>query len=76
MRFDRVLSLCSTVISLVAIVVSLTALRRDPLGTDLSKYDLSSPESTLRSINAIIAKQDLKAGWQLARSARGCPGSC
>ena len=65
MKLDRVLSLLAVVISSAALVTSLIAARRDPLGTDISKYDLSSPEKTLQSINAIVAKQDLRAGWQL-----------
>ena len=38
-----------------------------PLGSDISNYDLSSPWKTLKSINSMVAKQDLRAGWQLLK---------
>ncbi len=68
MKIDRSLSVFSIVISLIAIAFSVQAIRRDPFGTDLSNYDLSSPEHTLQSINTIVAKQDIRAGWQLFRT--------
>lgn len=42
-------------------VISLGVMRRDPLGTDISKYNFSSPGDTLRSVNAMVARQDLRA---------------
>jgi hypothetical protein len=69
MKLDRLLVLFSVVLSLAASIVSCFALMRDPLGTDLSKYDLSSPEATLRSVNAIVARQDLRAAWELLKRA-------
>ena len=49
MKLDRLLVLFAVVLSLTATVISCVALMRDPLGTDLSKYNLSSPEAALRS---------------------------
>jgi hypothetical protein len=43
-------------------------MQRDPLGTDVSKYDLSSPEQTLRSVNRMATKQDIRAALQLLKS--------
>lgn len=67
MKLVRLLALLSLVISLAAIAVSLQAIRRDPLGTGISKYDLSSPENTLRSIHNIVVNQDIKAALQLLK---------
>lgn len=67
MKFDRLLIVLSLLLSSAAIVISLVGAQRDPLGTDISNYDLSSPEKTLRSINSMVAKQDLRAGWQLLK---------
>jgi hypothetical protein len=64
----RALSVIALVLSLAAIGMSVLAMRRDPLGTDLSRYDLSSPEQTLRSINKIIAKQDIRAALEFVRT--------
>ncbi len=69
MKLLRFLVLISLVISSAAIFFSLQAIRRDPLGSDISKYDLSSPESTLRSINNMATRQDLRAAWQLMKNA-------
>jgi hypothetical protein len=65
MKLDRLLVLFSLLLSCAA--TSGIAFKRDPLGTDISKYDLSSPESTLRSINTMATKQDVRAAWQLLR---------
>ena len=67
MKIDRLLLAASLLISLAAVTISTIALRRDPLGTDVSAYDLSSPENTLRAINRMVATQDLKAAWQLLK---------
>lgn len=68
MKLDRSLSVLSIVVSLIAIALSVHAIRQDPFGTDLSNYDLSSPEHTLKSINTMVAKQDIRAGWQLFKT--------
>ena len=69
MKPDKLLAFLAIAISCAAIAISLVALSRDPLGTDLSKYDFSSPENTLRSINSMVAKQDLRAAWQMLKGA-------
>lgn len=68
MKSETAMSLVAIAMSTVAIVVSGITAARDPLGTDLSKYDLSSPENTLRSIHAMAERRDLKAGWELAKT--------
>jgi hypothetical protein len=68
MAINRVLSIVGFLLSLVAIALSVRTMQRDPLGTDLSKYDRSSPEQTLRSINRIVTKQDIRAALQLLKS--------
>lgn len=67
MKFERVLGILAVAVSSVALVVSVIAARRDLLGTDISNYDLSSPEKTLQSISSMVARQDLRAGWQLLK---------
>jgi hypothetical protein len=67
MNSGRLPVLLSLLISLVALSISLFALRRDPLGSHLSSYDLSTPEATLRSINAMLVKEDLRALGELAK---------
>lgn len=67
MKLDRWLALLAVAMSAAALGVSMAQTRRDPLGTDISKYDLSSPEKTLRSINSMASRQDLRAAWQLVR---------
>jgi hypothetical protein len=64
-----------TVVSFLALAVSSVSLyltvgmqRRDPLGNDLSHYDLSSPEKSLRSFSSMISNQDVKAGLELLKS--------
>jgi hypothetical protein len=49
------------------VLISLGVVRPDPLGTDVSKYDFSSPADTLRSVNSMVARQDLRAAWQLLK---------
>lgn len=66
MAVSRVISIIALVLSLVAIGLSVQ--RRDPLGRDLSRYDLSSPEQTLRSVNKIIASQDIRAALQFLKN--------
>jgi hypothetical protein len=68
MAVNRAMSMVALLLSLVAIALSLRTMQRDPLGTDLSKYDLSSPEQTLRSINRMATKQDIRAALQLLKS--------
>jgi hypothetical protein len=68
MAINRMLSIIAVLLSLAAIVLSVQTIRRDPVGTDLSKYDLSSPERTLRSVNAMIKKQDIRAGLQFLKN--------
>lgn len=68
MAVNRTMSIIALVLSLAAIGLSVQTTRRDPLGTDLSKYDLSSPEQTLRSINKIVARQDIRAALQLLKN--------
>lgn len=65
MKVDRALAVLAVAIASAALLVSVMTARRDPLGTDVSNYDLSSPEKTLQSINTMVANQDLRAGWQL-----------
>ena len=68
MKLDRVFAFLAFAMAAAALGISLVALKRpDPLGTDIAKYDLSSPQRTLESVNAMVANQDLRAGWQLAR---------
>ena len=68
MAINRAISIVALVLSLVAIALSVRTMQRDPLGTDLSKYDLSSPEQTLRSINRMATTQDIRAALQLLKS--------
>ena len=68
MAINRVISTVALLLSLAAIALSVRTMQRDPLGNDLSKYDLSSPEQTLRSINKIVTKQDIRAALQLLKS--------
>jgi hypothetical protein len=68
MAINRAVSIVAFLLSLVAIVLSVRTMQRDPLGTDLSKYDLSNPEQTLRSINRMATKQDIRAALQLLKS--------
>jgi hypothetical protein len=68
MAVNRAMSMVALLLSLVAIALSVRTMQRDPLGTDLSKYDLSSPEQTLRSINRMATKQDIRAALQLLKS--------
>lgn len=66
MRKELALSIVALVFSSAALALTIGALvTADALGTDISKYDLSSPEATLRSINLMIHNRDLKAGIQL-----------
>ena len=67
MKFDRFLVLLAVVLSSLSIVISLAVFRRDPLGADLSTYNLSSPENTLRSINKIVATDNLRAALELVK---------
>jgi len=67
MTINRVVAIVAFFLSLVAIALSVRTMERDPLGTNLSKYDLSSPEQTLRSINKMAAKQDVRAALQLLK---------
>jgi hypothetical protein len=67
MAINRAMSIVAFLLSLVAIALSVRTMQRDPLGTDLSKYDLSSPEQTLRSINRMATKQDIRAALQLLK---------
>jgi len=68
MAGNRVVSIIAVLLSLAAIVLSVRAMQHDPLGTDLSTYDLSSPEQTLRSINKMITRQDIRAALQLLKN--------
>lgn len=68
MAINRAMCIFAVLLSLVAIALSVRTMQRDPLGTDLSKYDLSSPEQTLRSINRMATKQDIRAAIQLLKS--------
>jgi len=68
MNLDRFLAIFAGLVSVLAIALSIHAIRRDPFGTDLSKYDLSSPEHTLQSINTMVARQDIRAGWELFKA--------
>lgn len=68
MAASRAMSVIALVLSLAAIGLSIQTMRRDPFGTDLSKYDLSSPEQTLRSINKMISSQDIRATLQLLKN--------
>lgn len=68
MAINRAMSIVAFLLSLVAIALSVRTMQRDPLGTDLSKYDLSSPEQTIRSINRMVTKQDIRAALQLLKS--------
>lgn len=67
MAINRAMSIVAFFLSLVAIALSIRTMQRDPLGTDLSKYDLSSPEQTLRSVNRMATKQDIRAALQLLK---------
>ena len=69
MRIERILIFISLMVSLAALSMSVVALKKDNLGTDLSNYNLSSPEDTLKSINKMVANYDLKAGFQLFKLA-------
>jgi hypothetical protein len=68
MRLDRIVAVLALIVAVAALALSLQAFKRDPWGTDLSNYDLTSPERTLRSLNRMVLNQDLRAGWQLLRS--------
>jgi hypothetical protein len=68
MAINRVMSIVAFLLSLVAIALSIRIMQRDPLGTDLSNYDLSSPEQTLQSINKIVTRQDIRAALQFLKS--------
>jgi hypothetical protein len=68
MATNRILSIIALLLSLAAIVISVRVMQSNLLGTDLSKYDLSSPEQTLRSVNRMVAKQDIRAALQLLKS--------
>ena len=61
MVINRVMSIVALLLSLAAVALSVRAMQRDPLGTDLSRYDLSSPEQTLRSVNRMVTSQDIRA---------------
>mgnify|MGYP001561363060 CR=1 FL=1 len=67
MRLERILIILSLLASIIALLISIAVLKNNPLGTDLAKYDLSSPENTLKSINKMVANYDARAGWQLFR---------
>ncbi len=68
MAINRAISIVALLLSLAAIALSVRTMQRDPLGTDLSRYDLSSPEQTLRSVNRIATKQDVRAALQFLKS--------
>jgi len=67
MKIDRLIALVAVVLSSLAIIVSLLAFKRDPLRTDLSTYNFTSPENTLQSINKIVARNDLGAALELLK---------
>jgi hypothetical protein len=68
MKIDRVLAIAACVLSLLAIGMSVRTMRHDAFGTDLSSYNLSSPEQTLQSVNQMVARQDVRAGWELFKT--------
>ncbi len=68
MVINRVMSIVALLLSLAAVALSVRAMQRDPLGTDLSRYDLSSPEQTLRSVNRMVTSQDIRAALQLLKN--------
>lgn len=68
MKIDKALSILAVIISTVAVTLSLRILHNDPLGTDISKYDLSNPEATLASVREMANKEDLRAAWQYIKS--------
>ncbi len=68
MAINRAMCIFAVLLSLVAIALSVRTMQRDPLGTDLSKYDLSSPEQTLRSINEWLQNRIFGQRIQLLKS--------
>ena len=68
MKIDRLLAILASLLSIVAIALSVRGLQRDPFGTSLAAYDLSSPERTLQSMNSMVARQDVRAGWELFKT--------
>lgn len=68
MKLDRYLAVFAALLSVAAMALAVQAMKRDPLGTGLSTYNLSSPEATLQSIHAMVERQDARAGWQLFKT--------
>lgn len=67
MRIEKTLIALSLVLSLAAIGISVASYKKQILGTSISAYDLSSPETTLKSINKIVHSRDFLAAWELFR---------
>lgn len=65
MKIDRVLASIAVILSMFALVVATMALRRNPMGSGLASYDLSSPEKSILAARKMIANRDLNAGFDL-----------
>lgn len=57
-----------SVISCLSLLLSASLFLRNPLGTSLSNYDLSSPEKTLISIGQMARNRDAVAGFEFAQA--------
>ena len=64
MKLDRIFSVLALVIATAALLLSLGIGRPNPLGSDLSRYDMSNPEAALSAVRRMVAKEDLRAGLQ------------
>ena len=64
MKFEKTLSILSLMTSIVALILSLGIGRSNPLGSNLTEYNMTSPEASLTSLKKMVAKDDLRAGLQ------------
>lgn len=64
MKVDRVVSALALVLAALALLISMGVGQPNPLGSDISKYDLSSPQAALSSVQAMVKNNDVRAGLQ------------
>ena len=64
MKFEKIVSVLALLTAIAALLLSLGIGKTNPLGTDLSEYDMTSPEASLTSLQKMVAKDDLRAGLQ------------
>jgi len=68
MNFDRIFSVLALIAAVAALLFSIGVGQRNPLGSDISKYDLSSPQAALLSIQEMIKTNDILAGIQYTKN--------